>query len=86
MALVAVFLLGILNFALLQAVLRSHHPLLAQRPLARLGGRAWFGVEFAVLLGAMLLAGNGYQSWAWAYAGYSAIGGLNAWLILSGRI
>jgi hypothetical protein len=39
-----------------------------------------------VLLGAMLLAGSGYQGWAWAYAGYSAIGGLGVWLILSGRI
>jgi hypothetical protein len=40
MALIAIFLLDIFNFALLQAVLRSRHPLLAQGPLARLGGRA----------------------------------------------
>lgn len=86
MALIAIFLLGILNFALLEAVLRSRHPFLAQLPLARLGERAWLGAEFALLLGAMLLVGNGYRGWGWAYAAYSAIGGLTAWLILSRRI
>lgn len=86
MTLVATFLLGILNFAMHQAVLRSGHPVVEQLPLVRLGRRVSLGAEFAVLLGAMLLVGNGYPGWAWLYAGYSALNGLGTWLIISRRI
>jgi len=86
MTLIATFLLGIVNFAMHQAVLRSRHPLVEQLPLMRLGARVSLGAEFVVLLGAMLLAGNGYPGWAWVYAGYSVLNGLGAWLIISRRI
>lgn len=86
MALFATFLLGIINFALHQAVLRSRHPVVEQLPLARFGGRVSLGAEFLVLLGALLLVGNGYRGWGWFYAGYSALNALGAWLILSRKI
>ena len=86
MTLIVIFLLGILNFAMHQAVLRSRHPLVAQLPLIRFGGRVSLGAEFAVLLGAMLLVGYGHHGWAWAYAAYSALNALGAWLILTRRI
>ena len=41
---------------------------------------------FAVLLAAMLLAAHGWGGMAWAYAAYSALNAISAWLILSGRI
>ena len=43
-------------------------------------------VEFLVLLGAMLLVGTGSRGWAWAYAGYTALNAVAAWLILTRRI
>jgi len=86
MALIATFLLGILNFAMHQAVLRSRNRIVEQLPLMRLGPRVSLGAEFVVLLGAMLLVGGGYRGWAWFYAGYSALNGLGAWLIISRRI
>jgi len=86
MALIATFLLGIANFAMHQAVLRSRHPVVDKLPLVRMGARVSLGAEFAVLLGAMLLVGNGYGGWAWFYAGYSALNALAAWLIISRRI
>ena len=85
MPLIATFLLGIANFALHQAVLRSGHPVVEQLPLTRLGMRWSLGVEFVVLLAAMLLVANGFPGWVWAYAGYSLLNGLAAWLILSRR-
>jgi len=86
MTLLATFLLGILNFAVHQAVLQSRHWMLERVPLFRLGSRVSLGVEFVALLGAMLLVGNGYPGWAWVYAGYTALNGFSAWLILSRRI
>jgi len=86
MALIATFLLGVLNFAMHQAVLRSRNRIVEQLPLMRLGPRVSLGAEFVVLLGAMLLIGVGYRDWAWFYAGYSALNGLAAWLIISRRI
>ena len=83
-----IFLLGVGNFALHRAVLRSGHPLLGKVPrlLEALGGRLTLVVEFVVLLAAMLLAANGWPGLVWVYAGYSAFNVLSAWLILSGRI
>ncbi|MXP30972.1 hypothetical protein [Parerythrobacter jejuensis] len=88
MALLAIFLLGIGNFTLHKAVLESKHPLLGEIPgFSRvLGGRLTLATEFIILLAAMLLAGNGWPGIAWAYAGYSGLNGLAAWLILNRRV
>ena len=86
-ALLLTFLLGAVNFAMHKAVLESGHPLLRGMPLARrLGGRGSLMVEFLLLLGAMLLAGAGDPAWAWAYAGYSLLNAIAAWLILTRRV
>ncbi len=82
------FLLGIGNFAVHRAVLDSNHPLLGQVPmLFRMrGGRFSLLIEFAMLLGALLMVSEGSAGWAWFYAGYSAVNAASAWLILSGRV
>lgn len=86
--LIVIFLLGIANFALHKAVLESGHPLLGKMPwfVHMLGRRLTLLTEFAVLLSAMLLAANGWPALAWAYAAYSAMNAVAAWIILSGRI
>lgn len=83
-----VFLLGVGNFALHRAVLGSGHPALAEVAwlVQGLGGRASLVLEFALLLGALLLAASGHPGWAWAYLAYSVLNGLAAWLILSRRM
>ena len=88
MALLIVFLLGIANFALHKAVLVSGHPLLGQVPqlFRLLGGRFSLLVEFLMLLGALLMAAQGSAGWAWFYAAYTAVNGVSAWLVLSGRV
>lgn len=88
MVILFVFLLGIGNFALHQAVLKSGHPLLGQVRwlIDSLRGRGSMALEFALLLAALLLVDGGHPGWAWVYGGYSAVNGLSAWLILSRRI
>ena len=88
MAIFLVFLLGLGNFALHKAVIESRHPLLSELPRAIRwgGGRIGLGLEFLVLLGALLLVANRHAAWALAYLGYSALNGVAAWLILSRRI
>ena len=88
MAIVTLFLLGILNFAMHKAVLESGHPLLGRTRwfVHMLGARFGLGVEFVMLLGAMLMVDAGSQGWAWGYAAYSLANGLAAWLILSRRL
>ena len=83
-----VFLLGIGNFALHRAVLRSGHPALAEVAwlVEGLGGRASLLLEFVLLFVALLLAANGHPGWSWAYFAYSVLNGLAAWLILSRRM
>lgn len=51
-----------------------------------LGGRFSLFVEFAMLLGALLMVQDGSPTWGWLYAGYSAINCLSAWLILTRRV
>ncbi len=87
MALIITFLLGIGNFALHKAVLESGSPLLEQIPagMRALGGRTSLTLEFLLLLGAMLLVGNGQPGWGWAYFIYSLVNGGSAWWILSHR-
>lgn len=88
MALIVTFLLGIGNFALHKAVLESRHPLLGEMPWFsnRLGRRFSLAIEFVVLLAALFLVANGWPGLAWAYAGYSALNLMAAWLILKGRV
>jgi hypothetical protein len=86
--LIIIFVLGVGNFALHAAVLKSGHPLLGQMPgfVHKLGGRLTLVAEFFVLLAAMLLAANGFAGLVWAYGGYSALNALSSWLILTRRI
>ena len=88
MALIAIFFLGIGNFALHKAVMESGHRLLGQLPVSARGAgrRVLFGTEFLILLVAMLLAANGWPGLVWAYLVYTLANGASAWLILTGRI
>jgi hypothetical protein len=88
MGLLLTFLLGIGNFAVHKAVLESDHPLLGKVPwfFHLLGGRFSLGVEFVMLLGALLMVHQGAGIWALFYAGYSLVNMVSAWLILSGRV
>lgn len=89
MAIAIIFLLGIANFTVHRAVLASGHAMvraLTHGAMARFGAvYLTLGLEFAVLLAAMLAA-SGDPAWAWAYAGYSAINLVAGWAILTGRI
>ncbi len=88
MALIFLFLLGVGNFAMHQAVLESRHALLGHLPWLTepLGGKLSLVVEFGMLLGSMLLADGGSVGWVWGYFIYSGLNAWSAWLILSGRI
>ncbi|MEP7221622.1 MAG: hypothetical protein ABI673_03030 [Novosphingobium sp.] len=88
MAMILTFLLGVANFAMHKGVLESGHPLLGHLPrlMRAPGGWASLFIEFLLLLGTMLLVGNGAPGWAAAYAFYSAVNALSAWLILTGRV
>ena len=87
MGLILVFLLGMGNFAVHKAVLESEHPLLGRVPFFfnLLGGRFSLYIEFAMLLGAMLLVAKGSWGWALFYAVYTMVNGISAWLILTRR-
>ena len=88
MLVVIVFALGVGNFAMHRAVLESGHPLLAHAAwfFGSHGGRLSFAVEFAMLLGVMLMAASGSSGWAWFYTGYSVLNAVSAWLILSDKV
>ena len=88
MALTAIFFMGILNFALHRAVTESGHPMLARLPPGRWQRLRRFGLagEFVVLLGAMLVAENGYGGVAWIYTGYTGANAMSAWMIVSRRM
>ncbi|WP_128891421.1 hypothetical protein [Erythrobacter sp. HKB08] len=83
-----IFLFGIGNFAVHKAVMESGHPLLGQMSVfsSGHGKKIAFACEFLILLAALALGANGWPSVVWAYAIYSLLNGLSAWLILSGRI
>ena len=87
MALVLTFLLGIANFAMHKAMLESRHPLLARLGWRAntLAGRVGLGMEFGVLLAALMLAANGLAWALGAYLAYSLLNAASAWLLLSGR-
>lgn len=87
MALLVVLFFGMTNFALHRAVLESGHDLVDRVPWFQLlGGKFSLSLEFAMLLGAALLAGQGSTGWAAFYAIYSVVNAASAWLILSGRL
>ena len=83
-----IFLFGIGNFAMHQAVLHSGHPLLGQVPwfVHLLGGRVSLIGEFLVLLAAMLLVAYGTGVALYAYLGYSVANAVSAWLIITRRV
>ena len=83
-----IFVLGVGNFALHKAVIESRHPIVQAIPLYgdKAGGWIALGIEFAVLLAAMLLVSAGSPGWTWLYVAYSLANGLAAWMILTGRI
>lgn len=88
MPLAMVFLLGIVNFAMQRAVMESGHPLLGKMPwfYHSLGRRFSLGVEFLLLLSAMLLLNDGVGWVAGGYLAYSLLNAIAAWLILTGRV
>lgn len=88
LGIIVVFCLGVVNFAAHKAVLESGHPILAQVPwfFRPLGGRLSLVVEFAMLLGALVMVASGSVGWAWIYALYTGLNGISAWLIFSGRV
>lgn len=83
-----VLLLGMGNFAFHTAVLDSRHPLLGEGSAQ--GGRrlgvVTLPIEFLMLVAAALLTANGWPGLAWAYAMYTALNALSAWLIVTRRI
>jgi uncharacterized membrane protein YhaH (DUF805 family) len=88
MVTVIVFLLGVINFAAHQAVLKSGHPM-----VARLREQAgWFrpsvtlGFEFGALVVALALVTWGSAAWAWVYAIYSLASCWSAWAIVTRRL
>lgn len=87
-ATIVIFVLGIGNFALQQAVLDSGHPLVRRLPFGagEIGRRAAVATEFAVLLFALLLSANGWPGFVWAYAAYTGFNAVAAWLILGGKV
>lgn len=87
-AILAIFVLGIANFAMHKAVLASRHPLVGQLPsfVHGLGGKVTLVAEFVVLLGAMLLVAAGSAGWGWAYLVYTLLNASAAWLILTGKV
>lgn len=84
----AIFVLGVANFAMHKSVLESGHSMVGQMPplVQRLGGRITLVAEFVLLLGAMLLVAAGFAGWGWGYLGYTSLNALAAWLILGRRI
>ena len=83
-----VFCFGVLNFAAHKAVIDSGHQMLAQIPwfFRPLAGRLSLVVEFVMLVGAMMMAGHGWDGWTWTYAFYTGLNSVSAWLIFSGRL
>jgi hypothetical protein len=88
MALILLFVLGIVNFAIHRAVSDSGHPLLGQMPWTRgpLGGTFGLLTEYLMLLACMLMTDRGAGGWVWGYGLYTAANGVALWLILSRRI
>jgi hypothetical protein len=89
MYLIICFFLGIGNFALHRAVVESGHPFVEDTKIyfgRHIGRNASYILELGVLAGAMILSHGGALSALLAYMLYSAMNGVAAWLLLSGRV
>jgi hypothetical protein len=87
--LITAFLLGIANFAMHKAVVESGHPFVDDTKLyfgRHFGRNGSYFLEFGILLGAMLFAYWGSALVLGLYAGYTALNGIAAWLLLSRRM
>lgn len=88
MASIAIFFLGILNFALHKAVLESGHPMLEHmgwRIFAN-GGRLSLAAELLLLVIALFFARYGYAAAGWFYAAYTGGNALAAYLVITRKI
>lgn len=88
MSVVAIFVLGIANFAMHRAVLESGHAILRSLPRGAWRGRVplTMALEFALLLAALLAVASGRGGWGWVYALYTLLNLAGGWLILRNRI
>ena len=76
-AIIALFLLGIGNFAILKAFFASGHPALRHVPrfLRDNGGRGSLVLEFILLVSAMVLTSEGHGAAGIAYGIYAMLNG-----------
>lgn len=89
MALFILFICGVINFACHKATMDSDHPVMEQTRKSMqkfAGGRGSYILEFVILLSAMGFAEMGSAIAVPAYGIYTAINGLAAYLILSGKM
>jgi len=85
--LIVIFVFGVGNFAMHQAVMESGHPLLGRLRDQSMGTRLLLlGLEFAVLVAALLLVHRGQVGWGATYALYTLANAVSAWLILTRRM
>lgn len=88
MLLIICFLMGIANFAMHAAVADSGHPFVEDTKLyfgQHFGKYGSYGIELILLTGAMLFAMTGSVLVVSLYAVYTALNGLAAYLLLTGR-
>lgn len=88
MVMIAIFLLGVGNFAWHRAVMESDHPMMAALSRSTREAMRWssLALEFVLLCVALYAATRGAGYWLWGYALYSAMNGTAAWLVASRRI
>lgn len=89
MILIFCFLMGIANFAMHKAVAESGHPFVEDTKLyfgRHFGRYSSYGIELAMLTGAMLFAHNGSIIVAFVYSIYTGMNALATWLLLSGKV
>ena len=80
--------MGVANFAMHKAVAESGHPFVedTKRYFGQYFGQySSYGIEFAMLTGAMLFAYEGSLIIAFIYWAYTGMNALATWLLLSGR-
>ncbi|WP_033925517.1 hypothetical protein [Sphingomonas sp. 35-24ZXX] len=88
MAIILIFLCGIINFALHKATMESDHPMAVQmRGIFRHFMRGWgtYLLEYLILLSALSFAALGYTIALPAYIVYTGMNGVAGWAILTGR-
>ena len=88
MILIFCFMMGVANFAMHKAVAESGHPFVedTKRYFGQYFGQySSYGIEFVMLIGAMLFAYEGSLIIAFIYWAYTGMNALATWLLLSGR-